>query len=158
MARRVYEGTVNVYFATTVADISAPKISEITGATDITCFLTKDGLAPNITTNNVDSGALCDVFDGQIPGSFGADFTLTMFRDDYDDAAWELVEYGETGFIIVEPFGAAGELPVAGDPVEVYEGAWHQKSPANSAANTQQTFTAPFPCVRVDLDAVVATG
>lgn len=158
MARRVYEGTVNVYFATAVADISAPTVAEITAATDITCFLTKDGFAPNINTNNVDSAALCDVYDGQIPGSFGADVTLTMFRDDATpEDAWDLVVYGQTGFLIVEPFGEPGVLPVAGDKVEVYEGAWHQKSPGNTAANTQQTFTAAFPTVRIDFDALVSS-
>ena len=159
MARRVYEGTVNVYWATTVVDKSAPTVSEITAATDITCYLSKDGLAVNINTNNVDSAALCETFDAQIPGSWGADIQLTGFRDDYDDVLWDLAVYGTTGYLIVEPYGEPDELPAAGDQVEVYPVTMHQKAPANSAANTQQRFMLAMPGrAQPDLDAIVATG
>lgn len=159
MGRRVYEGTVNVYWATAVADKSAPTISEITAATDITCYLTKDGLAPNVTTNDVDSSALCETFDATIPGSWGADFTLTGFRDDYDDVLWDLAIYGTEGFLIVEPFGTPDELPAAGDKVEVWPATMNQKSPMNSATNTQQRFSLKLNITsQPDLDATVATG
>lgn len=157
MARLVFEGRFNVYVATTIADITAPTVAEITAATDITCFLTKDGFQPTINTNNVDSAALCDTFDGMIPGSFGSDLSLTGFKDDPTDEFWNLVVYGQEAFIIAEPFGTAGVLPAAGDPVYVWHGAWHQKAPANSAANTQQTFTVSFPSTELELDAVVAS-
>lgn len=158
MARRVYEGTVNVYWAPAVADISAPTLAELGAATDITCYLTKDGLAVNIATNNVDSAALCETFDAQIPGSWGADIQLTGFRDDYDDVLWDLAVYGTEGYLIVEPYGEPDELPLAGAQVEVYPATMHQKAPANSAANTQQRFTLALPVrSRPDLDAIVST-
>lgn len=157
MGRRVYEGTVNVYWATAVADITAPTVAEITAATNITCFVTKDGLAPNISTNSVDSAALCETFDATIPGSWGADFSLTGFRDDDDDVLWDLAVYGSAGFLIIEPFGTPDVLPSIGDKVEVWPATMNQKSPANSATNTQQRFTLPLNITsQPDLDAVVA--
>lgn len=157
MSRRVYEGTMNVYFATDVADVSAPTVTEITAAVDITCDLSKDGIAPNISTNNVDIAALCETFDATIPGSFGADFQLTGFRDDTTEALWDLAIYGTAGFLIIEYFGEPGVLPEAGDKVGVWPVTMNQKSPANSAANTAQMFTVPFNVTaQPDLDAVVA--
>lgn len=155
MARRVYEGTLNLYWAESIADITAPTSGELAAATDITCLVTKDGWQPNITTNNVDSAALCDRVDAQIPGSVGADCSITGFRDDANDDLWDLWEYGQEGYIIAEPFGTPNQLPAPGAKVEVYHGTMHQKSPSNSAANTQQTFTAPFPVLAFELDAVV---
>lgn len=161
MARRVYEGTFDVWFvpaASGIEDITEPEIDEITDGVDITCFLTKDGFQPNVTRNNVDSAALCDTFDGQLPGSFGSDLTLTFFRDDATvEPAWDLVVHGAAGFIVALPF-TGREAPVAGDKAMIWEGAWHIKSPGNTAANTQQTFETSFPAVRLELDATVVAN
>lgn len=155
MARRVYEGTYDLYFATTVASIAAPTVAEITAAVDITDFLTRDGFNPNVSNNNVDSKTLRSTFDGMIPGTHGGVPQITGFRDDTVDTLWNLVVYNTSGYLIAVPFGG-GVLPVATDPCMVWQGAWSQKVPGTPAENTQQTFTADFPSIDLDLDAAVA--
>lgn len=155
MARRVYEGTYDVYFATTVADISAPTVAEITAATDITDFLTRTGFSPNLTNNNVDSKTLRSTFDGMIPGTYGGAPSIEGFRDDTADTLWDLVVYNTPGYLIAVPFGG-GALPAATDACMVWQGAWSQKLPGTPGENTQQTFTADFPAIDLDLDATVA--
>lgn len=160
MAQRVYDGRTSVWFVTTIADITAPTIAEIEAGTDLSCYVTKDGFAPNVSTNNVDSGVLCDDFDGQVPGTHGADLTLTMIRDDGaspGDVAWDLWVKNTEGYIVWLPFTDPEDGPAAGDPAEVWQGQMHQKSSANSATNTRQTFTAPFPAQTYESDAVVST-
>jgi hypothetical protein len=99
-------------------------------------FVTRDGVATNITTNNVDSFSIEEIFDAQVVGSYGSNVQLTMFRDDTDESdAFDLVEYGTNGFLIISRFGT----PAATSPVEVYPSQFHEPAPQNSAANTMQT-------------------
>lgn len=144
MARLVYEGRTNVYWLTTVANTSAPTVAEITAGTELTDFVSKDGVAVNINTNNVDSATIAEVFDSQVVGSYGADLQLTMFRDDTADTAWELCVYGTSGYLVIDRFNVSGSLPAATDKVEVWAVEMHQPAPQNSAANTQQRFIEKF--------------
>lgn len=141
MARQVSEGKTNVYWATTVANKAAPTVAEITAATAIVGFTAKDGLEVNINGNKVDSSTLAETFDAQVPGSWGADVKLKMFRDNTADTAWNLSVYGTNGFLIVDRFRASGTLPSAGHKVEVYPAAMLQPAPGNTAANEVMTFT-----------------
>lgn len=159
MARLVYEGRTNVYWATTITNPAAPTVAEIGAATDITGFITKDGVAVNINTNNVDSATIEEIFDAQVVGSYGADLQLTMFRDDTADTAWDLCVYGTNGYVVIDRFNDAGDEPLAGDVVEVWPAQMHQPAPQNSAANTQQRFIESFAVTAApELAAVVATG
>lgn len=137
MPKLVYEQNTKVHWLTTIADIAAPTLTEITAGTNLTPFITKDGVARNIATNNVDSASIDTNFDSQEVGSWGAGFQLTMFRDDGDEAeSYDLVVYGTRGFLVVCPFGE----PAVADQVEVYPAALHEPAPQNSAANAMQTF------------------
>lgn len=159
MARLVYEGRTNVYWATAIADPAAPTVAEIGAATDLTGFITKDGVAVNINTNNVDSATIGEIFDAEVVGSYGADLQLTMFRDDSSDTAWDLCVYGTNGFVVIDRFNDAGDAPGAGDKVEVWPAQMHQPAPQNSAANTQQRFVESFAVTaQPELGATVATG
>lgn len=144
MARLVYEGRTNVYWATTVADKTAPTSGEISGATDLTEFVAKDGVAVNINTNNVDSATIAEIFDAQVVGSYGADVQLTMFRDDTDDDAYDLCQYGTNGFLIIDRFNQSGTVATTGDVVEVWPAQMHEPAMENSASNTQQRFVESF--------------
>lgn len=159
MARLAYDGRTNVYWCTTIDDPTAPTEGEIAAGTDLTAFITKDGVQPNLTTNNVDSATIAEIFDAQVVGTFGADFTLTMKRDDASDDAWDLCVYGTAGFIVVDEFNESGTLPSAGDPVDVWPAQMHQPTPANSSSNTEKTFTESFAITSApQFSALVATG
>lgn len=157
MSRLPYEGRTNVYFATAVADKNAPTVAEISGAVDITNYIPKDGLAPNLSTNNVDSATIAETFDAQVVGSWGGALAITGFRDDTDDDFWDLCEYGTDGFVIIDRFNPAGELPTPGDVVEVWPVQMHEPVMQNSAANTQQRFVETFAVTSAPaMNAVVA--
>jgi hypothetical protein len=144
MARLVYEGRTNVYWATAIANKAAPTVAEITAAVALTNFIAKDGVAVNISTNNADSATIAEIFDAQVAGSYGAALELTMFRDDTADTAWNLCVYGTNGFLIIDRFRTAGVLPSVGNKVEVWPAQMHKPAMQNTAANTQQRFTESF--------------
>lgn len=154
MARAVYEENVHVYFATAVTSIAAPTVAEITAATNITSFMTKDGLALNMSENMVNTAGLDSAFDSQIIGSNAASPSLTMFRDDDDEAdGFDLMVRGTQGFLIVSWFGPAIATAKASVfPVEI-----GITQIANSAANEPQKFTVNFAvATEPQLRAVVA--
>lgn len=157
MARAGYEGRTNVYWVVTIANKNAPTAAEIAAGTALTTFVTKDGVRPGMTTNNVDNATIAEIFDAQIVGSFGADFELEMFRDDTADTAWNLSVYGTNGFVVVDRQRASGTLPVATNKVEVWPAQMHQKVMQNSAANTNKRFVLKLAITSAPvLDATVA--
>jgi hypothetical protein len=159
MARFVYEGNTNVYWLTTIATTSTPRLNEITAGTALTNFVAKDGVAVNITGNNVDSATIAEIFDAQVVGSWGAELELTMFRDDTTDSAWNLCVHGTNGYIVIDRFDTAGTSPSNGDKVEVYPAEMHQPSPENSAANTVVRFVEKFAVTgQPNLKATVTTA
>ncbi len=144
MARFVYEGNTNVYWVLSIATASNPAVSEITAGTALTNFIAKDGVAVNITTNNVDSATIAETFDAQVVGSWGAELELKMFRDNSADTAWTTCVYGSTGYIVINRFDTSGSNPSNGDKVEVWPAQMHQPSPENSASNTNVSFIEKF--------------
>jgi hypothetical protein len=144
MARFVYEGKTNVYWLTTIATTSTPRLNEITAGTALTNFTAKDGVEVNINSNNVDSATIAEIFDAQVVGSYGADLQLTMFRDDATDTAWNTCVYGTNGYLVIDRFNASGTSPGNADKVEVWPAEMHVPSPENSAANTDVRFVEKF--------------
>lgn len=144
MAKLVSEGRTNVYWLTACANIAAPTVAEITAGTALTNYITKDGVDPGLSTNNVDSAGLAETFDAQNTGSWGGEFQLTMFRNDTADTAWNLCVYGTSGFLVVDRIRVAGVLPSAGHKVEVWPAQMHQPIPQATAANTLQRFVEKF--------------
>ncbi len=144
MARQVYEGKTNVYWCTTISSKTAPTVAEITAGVALTSYVTKDGVAVNSTTNNVDNATIAETFDAQAVGSWGGDVELTMFRDNSADTAWTTCVYGTAGFVVIDRFRASGTLPSAGNKVEVWPAQMHQPVPENSAANTLLRFKEKF--------------
>jgi hypothetical protein len=125
----------------TIANKAAPTVAEITAGTSLSGFLQKDGVAVNINGNKVDSATLAETFDAQVAGSWGADVTLTGFRDNATDTFWNLAVYGTIGYVVIDRFRLAGVLPSVGNKVEVYPSQMLQPAPANTAANEVVTFS-----------------
>lgn len=156
MGRTVSEGNVKVVFCPTVASAAAPTVANITAGTNLSPFITKDGIKTPDGQNMVDSATIEDTFDAQEVGSWGgAPLELTMYRDDTDDDAWELCVYGTRGFIVIgrnSPTGIA-----AADVVEVYPVAMHNPVMMSPAANEMQRFVEKFAVTSApEMAAVVA--
>lgn len=151
-----FEEYTRVVWVDTIADISAPTVSELELGTDVTCHLTKDGLNPGGSTNGVDAAALCSRVDSQVAGSVSYDATLRFFRYSDSDDAWEMASWGDAGYLVVRRGPRYDVAWAFGQPVEVYQAQFGEKIPASSAANTLQTFEVSLFVEDADLDATVA--
>jgi hypothetical protein len=144
MARIIYEGRTNVYWLTACANIAAPTVAEITAGTNLSTLVPTDGVAVNVTTNNVDNGDISSQFDKEATGSWGSGLEITFFRDDTADTAWNLCVLGTNGFVVIDRFRTSGTLPSVSNKVEVFPVQMHQPAPQNSAANQMQRFVEKF--------------
>lgn len=155
MARLAYEGRTKVHFVPTISDEAAPTTTEITAGTDLTTFVTKDGVNPAATNNRIDTGGIDDTFDSQIQGSWGAEFQLTCMRDDTVDTAWDTLQRGVQGYIVIGYDSAAGIATT--DVVQVWPVEFGTPIMQPSAANTNQMFIADVAIATPPtLEAVVA--
>lgn len=151
MARIVFEEQYRVRFVPTITNKAAPTVAQLTAGTDITSLVAKDGVNFGTSENVVDTSDISTAFDSQTIGSWGASLTLTFFKDDGTDTAWDLFPRGTSGFIVIAPFGFGGPAgtktssPIAGDKLYVFPIVAQQPQLSPSAANERQTFTSTFP-------------
>lgn len=142
-----------------IDDINEPLLADVNNeSVDITCYLTKDGLAIGATTNAVPSAALCSRVDSEKAGSVGYKPKLTMFRYYDSDVAWNMCAWGTEGFLVVRRGPRYDAAWAAGQKVEVYKVQQGEKMPADSAANAMQTFTVDLFIDQVDLDATIVAS
>jgi len=136
------DGTHRVAYVPTIANIAAPTTTELNAGTLLHLFIPKDGLKVPTGQNMVDSFTLGEKFDSQVVGSYGGPLTLTMFRDQPTDAAWNLITYGLAGYIVVRRGTASATAWTVADKVEVYPVQFHKPVMMDTAANDQAKFTA----------------
>lgn len=142
MARGPYEERTRVYWVPTIASIAAPTVAELNAGTDLSCFITKDGLTEPNSQNMVDAAALCERFDAQRVGSFGGTIGLKMYRDtvDADDDAYNLCVYGTNGYLVRRWGVTHGTAWAAAQKVAVFPAEMHEPVMNDTAANTMATF------------------
>lgn len=155
-----FDAHTKVYWVTTIASIAAPTTTELNAGTDISCYLTKDGLDTGVSESAVDGSTLCSTIDGETAGTSKYSPTLKMYRAtvDADDDAWNLVSLGTAGYLVVRRAIANSTAWTAAQKVEVYQGQFGNPMPAASAANANVTFTAKVYVSAVNLKATVAAG
>ena len=154
MARIQPTGTIAIQFVPTVADKTAPTVTELGAGTDLTPFVTRDGLKTPATGNTVDISDVSDLFNSTAPGSYGGDAAeLTCYRDTKEsaDLAWTTLPRGTTGFLVVarSGFGQDSETgmgsndgtPTAGDRCEVYPVTVISRAMNDTADNEASKFT-----------------
>lgn len=126
--------------------------AEIDSAYDITPFVIS--LTAQSTGNTVPTPTLDSLFEGNIPGTVNASFTMDLYRDDavYTDAntstssidfAWNYLERGQKGYVIVSRYGGTGtnQEPVATNIVEIWPVIVTARTAGAVTSNTVQTFT-----------------
>ncbi len=149
-----------VDIADDIGDTAAPTVAELGAGTDITCFLTKDGLKLGVTTAGVDGSSLCNRVDIESAGSVGYKPMIKGYRDRESggDTLWNLIVWSDTGFLVVRRGIAYATAITAAQKVEVYPAQMGQKAPSDSSGNTNNMVEAPL-FIRdaaVNLDATVA--
>ena len=142
MSEYTYEHFTRVQWVPTITNIAAPTVAQLTAGTNLSDYLTKDGLQTPASQNMVDNGTLADRFDAQSVGTFGGNITLKARRNnDGTDAAWNIFAWGDTGYIVVRRGVAWDAAYAAAQEVEVYPVQSHEPVMDTTAANANQTFT-----------------
>jgi hypothetical protein len=144
MAKIIPNQNTWIGFTTTLGDTTTlvPTDAEVTAATDVTPYVVSLNAASQ--GNVVPTPSLDKLFETSIPGTSQATFSGDFYRDDDNDAAWDLWERGERGYFIVSRYGGSGsnhEPSTAGDVCEVWPVFIVSKTMANLANNTVETFT-----------------
>ena len=153
MSRIVFEANYAISWVPTVADISSVTTTELDTGTDITDFVPKDGFNPGGTSNTVDVGHLGTAYDATEIGSYGHALSVTFFKDDVNDDAWDLFPRATRGYLVVSPFN---RTPVTGDTLYVWKCASQEPTLPSTASNTRQSFTVDFAVQDANMRSVVA--
>lgn len=142
--------------------------SDITKAVDITPFVIS--ITAQSTGNTVPTPTLDTLFEGNIPGTVNASFTMDLYRDDatYTDGtttnavvsgdlasantgvdyAWAAFKRGQRGYVIISRFNnpatvtqGSNQRPSLNNIVEIYPVIVTAKTAGAITSNTVQTFT-----------------
>jgi hypothetical protein len=130
MARYFRRGTSKMYFAPTIADISAPTEAEMLAGTDLSCEVGEiEGF--KFSNNPIDVPDFCSEFVSKIPGEdTGDDSSMTFYEDDTSNPIQALLAKGTEAYIVLFPYGISATDPQAGDECEVW--------PVSVASNTRE--------------------
>jgi len=142
MARVIPNENTWIGFSDTIpANISSPTAADIGTATDITCLCST--INASAQGNAIPVPDLCTLFEKSIVGTSSATFTADFYRDDVDDAAWELFPRGTRGVVYISRFGGSGigHKPIAADTIEVWPVEVTSRAAGPLSSNTPQTFT-----------------
>ena len=159
MSRAVFDENSQIRLLAAVpAAKSAPTVAEVTGGTDLTPFVTKDGLKYGVSNNRVAAGDISTSYTSEGMGTWMMGGTsLTCYLDDDSNTAWDALQRGTTGAVVILPFAGADATPAAGDHAYVIPCEFGQPLPQDSAENEHQKFVAEFAVTEEpDLDATVA--
>ncbi|MFG3048140.1 hypothetical protein ACGFZR_24810 [Streptomyces sp. NPDC048241] len=146
MADLISDGKTRVAWASTIANINAPTVAELTAALDLTKRITPDGLKTDPSTADVDTSSLASTFDTKTVGRVGFDNEVTFKRGDtvQDDAPFTTLRYGVAGYLVVRrgvPYATAW---TTGQTVEVYPITCGEPQNSAPAANEVMKFVSPM--------------
>lgn len=154
----VYEKNYRVHWLTTVVSTAAPTVAEIGAGVYMGRLLAKDGIELGVSQNRVDIPVIDELFDSERMGSWGVRPSLTIYRDDTSETeGFDLAVSGATGFLVISPFQATPGTEAIGDPAYVMPAEMGVVMPADSGANSPQTFKLDFAVTsEPNLKAVIA--
>ena len=139
------DGMIRVQWVVTLGSITSPTATQLNAGTNLSPFITKDGLTVPADQNNVDVAVLSDTFDSQVVGSFGGAIEMTGVRNFGADTFWDLCVYATVGFLAIRRGSAAAAVFAAAQKVEVYPVQMHQPVPSQTGGNTVGQFTITMP-------------
>lgn len=141
------DGTVKIVFVPTLADPTAPTVTEVTGASakDLSCYLTADGWTPGLDEQTVSDDRLCSTQTFEKPGRAARSLTIKYVEnptDDPNNVAYVTLAPGTTGYL-VQRRGVSVDTALATDDVvdvwPVQAGKYDPQPPeANSVLKVQQ--------------------
>lgn len=141
-----------------IADMASPSLTEIAALADLSAFLTKDGFSSGEQGNTAPTSGAAEKVNLEVSGSLNYQVSMSFFRDDTTDTAWDAYQTGDELYVVFARKGGTGVggAIAAGDEVEVYFGEALDKSNADIAENTASRFTTRLSTgAAPELDAVV---
>lgn len=157
MARKNSTGVLELHWAPTIADVTAPTVTEIGAGVELTAWLTRDGLTTPQEGSTADAGDVSSRYNKTVSGSYGGQPLVMKFHRDSvaaNDDAWDTLPRGTGGYIVINRFGVtiAAAAVVEVWPIDVIS-----REMLPIADNETQKFqvTAAVPSEPAD-DAVVA--
>lgn len=143
-----------------IANMAAPTAVELNdvGNTDLSCFLTADGLAIGISTSKITGPSLCTQKNSEGIDGVSSDPSLKGYRDNETggDTFWNIAIRNSQGFLAVRRGITSADVFAATEPVEIYKSTMGEPSPDNSADGAYTTFMLPLAFDDWELKAVVA--
>lgn len=128
MSRFIQDGVLQVHHVASIADPSAPTLTEVQAGTDITGFL-RSLETPN-EGSIVDAPAADSTFNETVRGTHGGQaITGEFYRDKGStdgspgtDTAWDTLPRGTEGYLVIARFGGSGAdgALAVGDIVDVW--------------------------------------
>ncbi|RSX48937.1 hypothetical protein [Bifidobacterium castoris] len=145
------DGMLKTVFVPNIADIKAPKVSELKGAgvVDLSYYLAGDGYQLNHTQEMIDDDREGSATVGQIPGQDKFDGGTMQVIDNTnvegaDNAAVEMLTRGKTGYIVRRRGLPTDEDFAADQTVAVHKVTIGIKTPVAHAPNQRQMSTISF--------------
>jgi hypothetical protein len=100
----IMDGRVRVYWLTACANIAAPTTAELNAGTNLTDYITPDGLDITMSTGKVNVGNVGSTYTLERVGRRSPSVALTCHHDattGSTDPAWNLLTYRAIGFLAV---------------------------------------------------------
>lgn len=145
MAVVTIDGRVAVGFATSIANISAPTVAELTtGSTRLETYITPDGLSITPTTGSVDVSNLASVANAARAGRISWAIKVTFHHDGTVDVAWNLLPYRTDGFLWVRRGIDRGTSIASGQKLAVYAVEAGEPDEADPAPDGKWDFVSDF--------------
>lgn len=128
MGRYVQDGVIQLHHVASIADPSAPTLTEVEAGTDLTGFLIS--LETPLEGAITDAPAANTKFNETVQGTFGGQaISGEFYRDKASgdgsagtDTAWDTLPRGTGGYLVVARFGGSGTdgALAVGDTVDVW--------------------------------------
>lgn len=147
MADALTDGNIRVYSVPTIANINAPTTTELNAGTDLTPFMTPDGLVGfDPDTAAVDNAKLNSTFNTQQPGRASwSGTTLRFHRQTGTDTIRNTLVRGYTTNIVVRRGGVTyGTAFATSQSIEVYPAACGEIKPLSPEANATEKYEVPL--------------
>lgn len=146
MADALSDGNIRVYSVPSIANIAAPTVTELNAGTDLTPFMTADGLVGfEPDTAAVDNAKLNSTFNTQQPGRASWSGTMLRFvKQTPTDTIHDTMVRGYATNIVVRRGGVAWATAwTTGQKVETYPSACGQRRKLAPAANETEKYEVP---------------
>jgi hypothetical protein len=142
-----FDGMVKASFVSTIANLSAPTVSELTAGVPLEDHLLPDGLATPSDTADIDTSKLSSTFNTGIVGRRTFSGLMVKYVRGDDAGAIDVEEalvYKAKGYLVVRRDIDADIAWAAAQKVEIYPVQCKQPNPDNPGPDTRQAVEIKF--------------